>query len=81
MGSARAIAAATLLRGAKALEGVLDRGGKAAEAVARLAELDAKAVEAMALADPQVARHLEGQTVRKVVVVPGRLVNIVASGT
>jgi len=30
-----------------------------------------------AMADEQVARFLEGQTVRKVIVVPGRLVNIV----
>jgi len=40
---------------------------------------DAKAVEAEALADPQVAKWLEGKTVRKVVVVPGRLVNIAAA--
>ena len=33
----------------------------------------------LALADPQVARHLEGKTVRKVVVPGGRLVSIVAS--
>jgi len=32
----------------------------------------------LALADPQVARHLEGKTVRKVVVADGRLVSIVA---
>ena len=32
----------------------------------------------LALADPQVARHLEGKTVRKVVVAAGRLVSIVA---
>jgi leucyl-tRNA synthetase len=34
--------------------------------------------EAMALAQPQVARFLEGLTVRKVIVVPGKIVNIVA---
>jgi leucyl-tRNA synthetase len=34
---------------------------------------------AAALADPNVLRFLEGVTVRKVVVVPGRLVNIVAN--
>ena len=32
----------------------------------------------LALADPQVAKHLEGKTVRKVVVAGGRLVSIVA---
>ena len=33
----------------------------------------------LALADPQVAKHLEGKTVRKVVVASGRLVSIVVS--
>jgi leucyl-tRNA synthetase len=36
------------------------------------------AIEAMALAEPHVARFLEGQSVRKVIVVPGKIVNIVA---
>ncbi len=36
------------------------------------------ALEAAALADPAIVAQLEGKTVRKVVVVPGRLVNIVA---
>jgi leucyl-tRNA synthetase len=34
--------------------------------------------EAAARAHPQVAAFLEGQTVRKVIVVPGKIVNIVA---
>ncbi|SIP97998.1 leucine--tRNA ligase [Solilutibacter tolerans] len=34
--------------------------------------------EAAALAEPGVAAHLQGQTIRKVIVVPGRIVNIVA---
>jgi leucyl-tRNA synthetase len=34
--------------------------------------------ERQALAQPQVQAHLEGQTVRKVIVVPGKIVNIVA---
>jgi len=34
--------------------------------------------ERLALAEPHVARFLEGQTVRKVIVVPGKIVNIVA---
>src|SRR5690606_37549059 len=37
-------------------------------------------VEAAALAEPGVARFLEGQAVRKVIVVPGKIVNIVAAG-
>jgi len=36
-------------------------------------------VREMALAHPQVAQFLEGQTVRKVIVVPDRIVNIVAN--
>jgi leucyl-tRNA synthetase len=35
-------------------------------------------VEAAALAEPGVARFLEGLSVRKVIVVPGKIVNIVA---
>ena len=38
----------------------------------------AAAVEEIALADHEVARHLAGLTVRKVIVVPDRIVNIVA---
>lgn len=34
--------------------------------------------EALARAHPQVIAFLEGQTVRKVIVVPGKIVNIVA---
>jgi leucyl-tRNA synthetase len=37
-----------------------------------------EAAEAAALADPVVARQLEGLTIRKVIVVPGKIVNIVA---
>jgi leucyl-tRNA synthetase len=39
---------------------------------------DAGAVEAIALADAEVQKALGGKAVRKVIVVPGRLVNIVA---
>ncbi|WP_370468291.1 class I tRNA ligase family protein [Parvularcula maris] len=35
-------------------------------------------IEAMALAQPDVARFMEGKTVRKLIVVPGRIVNVVA---
>lgn len=43
------------------------------------ANADSKTIEAEALAHPSVAKLLEGKTVRKVIVVPGRLVNIVAN--
>ena len=42
----------------------------------RTAEAD---VQAIALADADVQRHLEGLTVRKVIVVKDRIVNIVAA--
>ena len=37
-----------------------------------------ESIQAAALAEPHVARFLQGQTVRKVIVVPGKIVNIVA---
>jgi leucyl-tRNA synthetase len=43
------------------------------------ADADARRLEEIALADPKVRELLEGKTVRKVIAVPGRLVNIVAS--
>lgn len=39
---------------------------------------DAKAIEAAALAEPRVKAFTEGKTIRKVIVVPGKMVNIVA---
>ena len=36
-------------------------------------------IEKCALEEPNVMRFTEGNTVRKVIVVPGRLVNIVAN--
>jgi leucyl-tRNA synthetase len=36
-------------------------------------------IEALALANENVAKFIEGKTVRKIIVVPGRLVNIVAN--
>jgi leucyl-tRNA synthetase len=38
---------------------------------------DSKAIETIVLADPAVQRHVSGQAIKKVVVVPGRLVNVV----
>ena len=42
-------------------------------------ETDKKNLEALALADANVVRHTEGLTVRKVIVIPGKLVNVVAN--
>jgi leucyl-tRNA synthetase len=43
------------------------------------ADADAGAVEKLALADAKIAQLIEGKTVRKVVVVPGKIINIVAN--
>ena len=40
---------------------------------------DGPSLEALALADEKVAAYLDGKTVRKAVVIPGRLVNFVVS--
>jgi leucyl-tRNA synthetase len=36
-------------------------------------------IERLARAEPQVAKFLDGQAVKKVIVVPGKIVNIVAA--
>ena len=43
------------------------------------ADISKDEAEKLALADPAVIRTLEGLTVRKVIVVPGRIINIVAT--
>jgi leucyl-tRNA synthetase len=40
-------------------------------------EADEKALEAAALAVPNVARYLENKTPRRVIIVKGRMVNVV----
>ena len=56
---------------------VVQVNGKVRGKVTVPADADKEAVEVAALADNNVARFIEGQTVRKVIVVPGRLVNVV----
>ncbi|MEZ5921802.1 MAG: leucine--tRNA ligase [Parvularculaceae bacterium] len=53
--------------------------GKRRAEISVAADADPKTVEAAALSDEAVKRHIDGLTVRKVVVVPGRIVNIVAN--
>jgi leucyl-tRNA synthetase len=53
--------------------------GKVRAQVSVPADADAAALEAAARADEKVAGHLEGRTVRRVVAVPGRLVNFVVA--
>jgi leucyl-tRNA synthetase len=56
---------------------VVQVNGKVRGKVTVPAEADNAAVEAAALADANVARFTEGKNIRKVIVVPGRLVNVV----
>jgi leucyl-tRNA synthetase len=61
------------------IEIVLQVNGKIRDKAMVAAAATAEEVEALALANPKIQPYLEGVTVRKVVVVPGRLVNIVAN--
>ncbi|QDW65780.1 leucine--tRNA ligase [Luteimonas granuli] len=53
--------------------------GKLRATIEVAADATREAIEARALAEPAVARVLEGLAVRKVIVVPGRIVNVVAA--
>ena len=57
----------------------LQVNGKLRGTVEAPADVDRAALEVAALNDPAVLRHTAGMTVRRVVVVPGKLVNIVVS--
>jgi len=59
------------------IELVLQIGGKLRGAITVPASADRAAIEAAALASPEFARFSEGRAAKKVVVVPGRLVNVV----
>jgi leucyl-tRNA synthetase len=56
---------------------VVQVNGKVRGKISVPAAADDETVRKLALSDANVARFLEGQTVRKVVVVPGRLVSVV----
>jgi leucyl-tRNA synthetase len=60
------------------IELVLQVAGKTRGSVRVPASADKAAIEAIALAAPEAVRWMEGRPAKKVVVVPGRLVNIVA---
>jgi leucyl-tRNA synthetase len=59
------------------IELVLQVGGKLRGSVRVPSDADREAIEAAALAHPDCIRFVDGRPVRKVVVVPGRLVNVV----
>jgi len=53
--------------------------GKLRGQVAVPAEADKQEIEDLALANENVQRHIQDKTIRKIIVVPGKLVNVVAS--
>ncbi|TQV73968.1 leucine--tRNA ligase [Aliikangiella marina] len=58
---------------------VLQVNGKLRGKIEVAADASKEEIEALAKDDENVAKHIEGKTIRKVIVVPGRLVNIVAN--
>jgi len=58
---------------------ILQVNGKTRGKIEVAADLDKAAIEALALEDENVVKFIDGKTVRKIIVVPGRLVNIVAN--
>ena len=61
------------------VEMVVQVNGKVRSRILVAATATKEELESSAHADPKITGHLEGLTVRKVIVVPGRLVNIVAN--
>jgi leucyl-tRNA synthetase len=61
------------------IELVVQVNGKLRSKISVAANADNDAIEAAAMADDKIITNIEGKTVRKVIVVPGRLVNIVAN--
>ena len=57
----------------------LQVNGKRRGEITVTADISKEEAEKLALADPGVMRTIDGLTVRKVIVVPGRIINIVAS--
>ena len=60
------------------IELVVQVNGKLRSKINVTASAGNEAIEAIALADEKIVSNIAGKTVRKVIVVPGRLVNIVA---
>jgi len=59
------------------IELVVQVNGKLRGSIRVSKAADRSAIERLALANPNVQRFVAGQNVKKVVVVPGRLVNLV----
>jgi leucyl-tRNA synthetase len=58
---------------------VLQVNGKVRGKIEVAADISKQDIEKIALADKNVQRFIEGSTIRKIIVVPGRLINIVAN--
>ena len=58
---------------------VVQVNGKIRDRITVAADMESSDIEQQAMCSEAVARHLEGKTVKKVIVVPGKLVNIAAS--
>ncbi|QYJ87054.1 leucine--tRNA ligase [Shewanella mesophila] len=58
---------------------VVSVNGKVRAKITVAADADQKTVEALGMAEEGVIKHTEGKTVRKVIYVPGKLLNIVAN--
>jgi leucyl-tRNA synthetase len=61
------------------IEMVIQVNGKLRSKISVDKNTDKEQIEALAIEDENVKRHTEGKTIRKVIVIPGRLVNIVVS--
>ena len=61
------------------IELVVQVNGKLRSKIDVPADADRETIERIALQDEKILSHIEGKTVRKVIVVPGRLVNVVAN--
>jgi leucyl-tRNA synthetase len=61
------------------IELVVQVNGKLRSKINVAANADNETIEALALKDKKIVANIEGKTVSKVIVVPGRLVNIVAN--
>ena len=59
------------------IELVVQVNGKLRGNITVAKDADKAAIEALALANPQVQKFIEGQPIKKPIVVPGRLINIV----
>ena len=53
--------------------------GKVRSRITVPAEADRSAIEVAALADPKILAYISGKTIARVVIAPGKMVNIVTS--